>query len=76
MPTKTIDTRNDAFRRAVGGAITQKHRKKTEVAQKLNRTRGTLRNWLDHPEHVPLGDLRRLVRELGIEDDEILRMVR
>ena len=60
----------------LGSAVRNMHRSKPDLVQRSGIKVGTFRNRLLHPEDVTLSEFRRLAKEAGLADADIVEIVR
>lgn len=76
MAQKFKDMRDVAFIGAMGRALAVGGTNKSKLAKRINASRTTISNWHENPSMITLGNLRILVRELHLTDDEVLKIVK
>lgn len=60
----------------IGCARKNKRRTKAELIQRSGIKAGTFRNRVLHPEDITLSEFRRLAKEAGLADADIIEIVR
>ena len=60
----------------LGAAVKNLHRSKSDLIQRSGITISTFRNRLLHPEDITLSEFRRLAKEAGLADADIIEIVR
>lgn len=60
----------------IGCARKNKRRTKSELIQRSGITAGTFRNRVLHPEDITIGEFRKLAKEAGLADADIIEIVR